>query len=436
MRWNFLVLGADIAFFSLGLSISSAYAVLPLFVHHLTSSNVVVALIPAVRALGQFGPQLFVAPLTERRERALPLILRLTILERVPYLLLAVGTLLLVGRSAGLLLVLFFVMLFLALAGSGLCSPPWLDMIARSIPGGWIGRFFGLWTGIGGLLGIGGAAVAAAILARVAWPLNFAICFALTFVTFIVSYVLLALGREPVRELPQAPEPSRRGQAAARGHAVRALPRGARWRREMREQIRAIWGLLREDGGLRRLIAGNALAAVATMAGALFAVAALRRGGLTDAEVGVESTILFVGSTAGYFLWGAIGDRYGHRTVLVWGAVCAAASALLALWAHGFAIYALVFLLLGLNLAAVTLAGFTFITEFGPVERRPTYIALSSVAYAPFAVGAPIVGGWLADAWGYAPVFALSALAGAAAVVVYQWLVPDPRRRIEMVSAR
>jgi hypothetical protein len=32
--WNFTVLGADIAFFSLGLSISSAYTMMPLFVHH------------------------------------------------------------------------------------------------------------------------------------------------------------------------------------------------------------------------------------------------------------------------------------------------------------------------------------------------------------------------------------------------------------------
>src|SRR6185312_2691957 len=152
-----------------------------------------------------------------------------------------------------------------------------------------------------------------------------AICFALTFATFVVSYVLLALGREPSRELPPAPT-RQRGQAAARERAAHALPKGARWRHAMRAQMRAIWALLRADGGLRRLIAGNALAGIATMAGALFAVAALKRGGLSDPEVGVESTILFIGSMAGYFLWGAIGDRHGHRAVLVWGAVCTAAS--------------------------------------------------------------------------------------------------------------
>src|SRR5262249_61685611 len=60
-RWNFTVLGADIAFFSLGLAISSAYTILPLFVHHLTANNEAVALIPAMRALGTYVPPLLVA---------------------------------------------------------------------------------------------------------------------------------------------------------------------------------------------------------------------------------------------------------------------------------------------------------------------------------------------------------------------------------------
>ncbi|HEV2457502.1 MAG TPA: hypothetical protein VGS80_03990, partial [Ktedonobacterales bacterium] len=53
--WNFTVLGADMAFFSLGLAISSAYTVLPLFVSHLTPNNVAIAAIPAIRALGLYG---------------------------------------------------------------------------------------------------------------------------------------------------------------------------------------------------------------------------------------------------------------------------------------------------------------------------------------------------------------------------------------------
>lgn len=414
-RWNFTVLGADIAFFSLGLSISSVYTVIPLFVHHLTSNNETVALILAIRALGLYGPTLLVAPLVERRRHALPFILRATILERVPYLLLALGALWLAGGNPGLLLALLLVMIFLATFGSGLTYPAWLDMVARAIPSDWLGRFFGFWTGLGGLFGIGGAAVAAALLAHFTFPLNFALCFLLTFGTFIVSFVLLALGREPPRvprrELVERDDDQEQTGGAAGVHA----------------DLQAIWTVLRSDRGLLRLIGSNALTGIATMASALFAVAALKRGGLSDAEVGIENTVLFVAMTGGYFLWGTIGDRFGHRSILVWSSLCAALSAGVALWAHGFWAYALVFLLLGFNLAGTSLAGFTLITEFGPEARRPTYIALASVAYAPFAVGAPILGGFLADRWGYIPVFVISALAGLAGMLAFQFLVPDPR---------
>jgi len=140
-RWNFTVLGADIAFFSLGLSISSAYTLLPLLVHHLTTDNVAVSLIPALRALGLYAPPLLIAAHVERRRYAMPFILRVTLLERIPYLVLALGTVLLAQRDTRILLILLYSMIFLALLGSGLTGPAWLDMIARAIPQNGSGGF-------------------------------------------------------------------------------------------------------------------------------------------------------------------------------------------------------------------------------------------------------------------------------------------------------
>src|SRR5215467_6012321 len=85
-RWNFAAMGIDIALFTFGVNISSAYVVLPLFVHHLSTSNIVVSLVPAVRSLGLFGTQLLIAGYVEKLRRTKPTILLVTILERVPFL--------------------------------------------------------------------------------------------------------------------------------------------------------------------------------------------------------------------------------------------------------------------------------------------------------------------------------------------------------------
>ncbi|MEO7002790.1 MAG: MFS transporter [Ktedonobacterales bacterium] len=440
-RWNFMTLGADIAFFSLGLSISSAYTLLPLFAHHLTDNNLLIALIPALRALGQFAPQLLVAPFVERRRRTLPMILVITPMERVPFLLLALGALWLAQGAPALLLGMFLFLVFLATLGSGLVYPAWLDLIARAIPSDWLGRFLGFWSGLGGALGIGGAAIGAALIATFSFPLNFALCFLLTFAAMIVSFVLLALGREPTRDLAtQATHTARPPHADAQhadaqeAHTTAPAALSAvaiRWnaaiRRFLAQNLNS-WRLLGQDRGLLRLIIASGLLGIATMASALFAVSAIKVGGLSDPEVGVESTVLAIALTGGNFLWGYVGDRWGHRAVLMWGALCAGASAALALWASGFWDYALIFALLGLNLAATQLAQLTYIAEFGPPERRPTYIALASVAYAPFAIGAPLLGGWFANLWGYTPVYALSALVGFGAAIAFQFWVPNSRR--------
>lgn len=443
-RWNFVVLGADVAFFTFALNISSAYVVLPLFVHQLTSDNSAVALIMALRALGLYAPQLLVAQLVERRRHTLPFILRWTVLERVPYLALALATVVFARSNPGLLLAIFFVMILLALAGGGLTFPAWLDLIARAMPKNWLGRFLGFWQGLGGFLGIGGAALAAFVLAHVDWPFNFALCFLLTFVAMVVSFVLLMLGREPPRTLVGEDEPPDKLPAAdmdgARTDGVRVEPAEPAEppdspgtpiaQPESRPgQMGALWALLREDRGLRRLLVTNALSGFATMAAALFAVSALKLGGLSNAEAGAEAPVLALASTGGYFLWGALGDARGHKLVLACGAACAGLAALLAIWAQGVVPYGLIFLLMGLNLSATFLAGLTFIAEFGPEVKRPTYSALSSVAFAPFAVGTPLLAGWLADLWGYQPVFILSALAGALTALCFVFWVPDPRKR-------
>lgn len=417
-RWNFGVLGGDIALFTLGLNISSAQTILPLFVHHLSPSNEAVALIAAVRALGIYGPQLLVAPLVERLHRAKPLILAVTIFERVPFLVLAATAIWLARSHPAALLVLFFLMVFVHVFAGGLTYPAWLDLIARTIPVDWRGRFFGWWSGAGGLAGIGGAALAALLIARVAWPLNFALIFGLTFAAFVGSFALLALGREPARHLPAAMAGEPRVERPSRAKTVAGIAR----------QSRDLVEVLRADAGLRWLVGANAAAGVATMGGALFAVAALRQGGLSAAAVGAESTVLVVATTVGYFLWGGLGDQRGHRSVLIGASLCMAGAAALALGARGFLAYAAVFLFLGLSLSGTILAQLTFIAELAPPARRPTYIALSSVAYAPFAVGAPIVGGWLADHWGYTPVFVVAVAAGLLAAAIYRFRVPEPRQ--------
>src|SRR5437868_4670105 len=77
-------MGLDYSLFLLGLSFASVYGVLPLFVHHLTPSNLALGLIAAVRSAGFLVPPILVAGVVERLRRKKPFVVGTTVMERLP----------------------------------------------------------------------------------------------------------------------------------------------------------------------------------------------------------------------------------------------------------------------------------------------------------------------------------------------------------------
>ncbi len=291
-RWNFTVMGLDFSIFLLGISFTSVYGVLPLFVSHLTASNLALGLIPAVRSVCTALPPILVAPYTERLRRKKPFLLGMTTFERLPYLALAVAIPLLAGAHPTLLLWLFFAMIGLGTLFGGIGMPAWIDLIARMLPADWRGRFFGLAAALGGLLGVAGAAGATALLQRYGWPTGFALCFAATSVCLAVSFVFIAAGREP---------------APARAAPTKGANRGY-WRR--------LPGLVRADRNFARYLLATALITAAGMAASFYTVDAKRTLRLDDASAGAYAVVLLAASTVGNVLWGYAGDRIGHKRVV------------------------------------------------------------------------------------------------------------------------
>lgn len=408
-RWNFMVMGLDLTLFVVGINFASVYGILPLFVHHLSASNLALGAIPALRAANLLPP-LFVASFTERLRRKKPFVIGWTVVERLPYLALAVATPLLATTRPTALLWLLFAMIALSTLAGGVATPAWLDLISRMFPANWRGRFFGLSSALGGLLGVAGSAGAAYLLEHFGWSTGGALCFACTFTCLAISFVFIALGREPLPARATVPASVR-----ADGHTS--------WRR--------LPALVRSDGNLRRYLLTIALVTCAGAAAAFYVVDAKRALGLTDAAASLFAVLLLIASTAGSVLWGYIGDHHGHKRIVVAGAACTGGAALVALLArqswNGVFGYCLVFVLVGLGSSALQLASLTFIVDFAPPEQRPTFIGVAMLTQAPFAFGAPVLAAVIANRWGYGPVFTLTALLGILATLLVARYVRDPR---------
>ena len=73
--------------------------------------------------------------------------------------------------------------------------------------------------------------------------------------------------------------------------------------------------------------------------------------------------------------------------------------------------------------------------EFGTDANRPYYIGLVNTLIAPGTLGAPILGGILADSLGFSATFIVAALGATITALILVFAVYDPRTQPEFAAA-
>ncbi len=403
-RWNFAVNLWDEIFIFFAISLVSRETVLPVLVSQLTDSKLAIGLIPAIFSLGMYLPQLLVANFSERLQYKKPFVLLVSgVGERGAFLLMALAIWGFAAHSSTLTLGLFYGLWALNAISIGIAMPAWFDMIAKVIPLQRRGLLFGLGRGGGALLGVVGALIVGRILTTVAWPNNFALIFAVAFGLMIISWGGLALTREP-------PSLTRKARLSFRDY-VRRLP-----------------AIFRRDRNYRRFLVSRTIIQLGTLASGFYMVYGIEQFAIDGARVGTLTAILVGSSAVTNLFWGVIGDRIGHKTVLVGAAFALALAALAAWFAPHAGWLAVVFALLGVYLGGDSVSGLNIILEFAPAEERPTYIGLTNTLLAPMLALAPLLGGWMATQVGYTGLFMVALLCATTGATLMTLWVRDPRR--------
>jgi MFS family permease len=397
-----MALGADYALFMVGLSFASQATILPAFAAHLGASNLIIGAIPALMTLGWFLPSLPAAHHTRRLARKLPLVLRYTAAERVPFLVLAILAFATAERAPALTLMATLTMLLVFTATGGALMPAWLDIVARAIPPALRGRFFGLSNGLAGVGGLLGSFATAWILAHTVPPSGYGWCFLAATVFMGLSWVALALVHEP-------------GEASV----PEVLP--------VRGFLRLVLDILRSDRNLVWFLVARACMGLAAMSSGFFTVHALRSLAAQDWQVGFFTSAFLAGQVVGNLVLGWLADRVGHRVVLMGGLLATFGANLVALGTGSLEIYSWTFVLSGVNQAAISVSGQTILLDFAPTaEERPTYVGLGNTALAPVLFGAPLLAGLMADTLSLSSVFALALGGALLGTALFVWRVRNP----------
>jgi len=403
LRYNVTVGLMDGGMFGVALGFASFGTILPLFVASMTDSATLIGLVPAIHAAGWLLPQLFTASHTSRLRRYKKTVLLNTIHERIPFLGFAIVALLLpkIGLQAGLIAT--FVLLTWQGLGGGFTANPWTSMISKIIPSEYRGTFFGTQAAVANLF-ISGAAIGAGyILDFYNKPFNFAVCFFLATLFFTVSWFFLALTREPTdneKVIEEHPTPF--WQGASR--------------------------ILKRDTNFNWFLVARTLSQFATMGFAFYIVYALRRFQMDEITAGFLTATLTISQTVANAGMGWLGDKVGHRAMLIIGAGAATLSSLLAWFAPSLAWFFPIFVLTGFANVSIWTNGMTMTVDFSGEEERPFYIGLAQTLTAPATMIAPLIGGWIADTQGFEITFALSTILSILMFAILVFIIKEPRK--------
>lgn len=357
---NFWLHIAEGVFASFAGEIVSPSIIFPVIAAALGATPFMLGLLASLGSLSFIVP-LFAAPAVEATRRKKRLVLFLGIGHRLPFILIPVALYMFAESNPFLCLVIIAGINLLAGAATRAMVPPWLDLIADTIPRDKVGRMLGYRHGISAMLSLVSGGLCGLIVAAYTFPINYVVLYLAGFISLAVSWLLFAL----VDEVPP--------------HVVSDAPK------HPGTYFRTILGAVRNDGPYRVYLVFRALNVVALAAGPFYVLTAVQVHGMDPALVAGS----FIMSRAaarivGSFLFPFLSERIGHKALLIAGLLCGACAALMAALAPNGYWFLGVMLLQGLGMATQTVSGSAFLMSICPSGKRIGYMTLSMVALAPF----------------------------------------------------
>jgi MFS family permease len=392
-RYNFIVNVVDGGFFGFALGFASFTTIIPLFVSQITNSAVLIGLIPAIHSMGWQLPQLFTAKKVASLARQKPFVMAMTVNERIPFFGLAIVAIFLNRLDPNIALLIIFMLLIWQGLGAGMTANAWMILVGKVIPSENRATFFGTQSAAANLLASIGAIIAGIILEKYLPNVGFMICFLIASIFMFISWFALSLTRESASSINNSSqdEPS---------------------------VTKNVIMILKSDRPFLGFLISRVFTQFALMASSFYIVYGSLYLKMSEGYAGIMTSILLITQVVSNPIFGWLADRWGHRQILILGAIFALFAASIAWLAPSLAWFPLIMIFAGIGSSIFWTIGLAYTLEFGNDQNRPTYVGILNTLGAPSAILAPLIGGLIADSSGYPSTFLASAIFSMVTIII------------------
>jgi len=387
-----------------GFRLVNAPTFLPAYIHQISGSNGIVGLALALQQLGGVISPIFAGAQVEHRKKVMPAAVWMGSLGRVAILCMALSGWFLKGQAL-IWAMLFFITMFGIFMGAQ--RVVFSLLMSKVIPLSRRGRLQAWRNATGGAIAavLGGLAGTYLI-----GPNAFGNGYS---TTFVCAFVLTSLGLSALQILLREPEPPTTRQQA-----------------RFRDRLREFPSLISQDRGYAFFLLVQMLATSARIATPFYILYVGSSIHMTPAILGLLTAAFLGADTISNLVWGYLGDKTGFRLVLLLSIVGWIAATVLLMTVHTTPAIFASFFGLGAAQAGYMMAAQTMILEFGSRDDLPMRIAVSATAESITATLGPLIGGQVADIFGYGVVFGASLGFLAAGLLILMFGVREPRRRL------
>lgn len=388
---------------------------IPAFISHLTSSNILIGLASSIGTMGHVFPQVVVANLVEHRPRKKNVYVAMAWMRSLSMGLLAVFVFLADAGDRRFLLTVFFILFpIFALAG-GIASVPFFDIVAKIVPSLQRSKFFSTRYFYGGILGIlSGFFVVKPMLARCPFPRNYGIIFFFGFIFVTFALTVFSMVREPI-------------------HPVRKRRRG------FADFLKLGLRFMKRDADYRDLVFLDIGLGFAKMSAPFYIIFALKVLMISEETVGTFIAAGMLGSILCNILWPRLAVRGGSRAVIRAAAFLTMPAPLLALIAAWFnfdnpVFFCILFFINGARVSGHGVGRNSYVLDISPPVDRPAYLSFLSAFTFPV-MFFPMLGGAVINTTSFTFLFGVTLFVSALTFLLSLRLRRGSRAEREVVTS-
>lgn len=353
-----------------GMAFHTTYAIIPLFLNQLGAPTAVVISVAGLFAILFAVPQFAAAVFTRNLRNLKAAVIASHTLVMPPILMMAFAFAFFAptGPYAWLYYYICFILYGLAI---GFLLPIWAGFLHRATNRESRGSFFGIsfaFNSIGGFFG--GFLVKILLVSTIPFPQNFGVGFFILFIS--IAFATVAFLGYHIKEPENNTETKTISQFIAETKAI-----------------------FRTHSNFRRYLVARIFFTANFPVISLYAVFMQAKFGFDISTAGIFTILNVVALGLSSYLSGKIGDRFGHKTALIYSFSAHLLAIITALLAQSMAWVYIIFVFLGMGLGGFMPSSMNLVYEFAGDRDNKLYMAMIDTFLAPFILIALILAGSL-----------------------------------------